>query len=597
MIACTAKSTAASTASIAGTGEAVRSTSSSVGADAAALAAARRAEPPNSGAATSSAATSSSVVATVGSGRSQAFRVTSRTGARGSAHGRKAMRKARPASPSPTRSSTGSAGPDRRDRDAARPGGTPYPLMDVLSDGWRVGRHPTRHVSVRRPPPSSAGGDLADQPGGLARRAADSHPGGLERLLLGLGGAGGAGDDRAGVTHRLALRRGEARHIPDHRLGDVRPHEVGGPLLGVPADLADHDDRIGLRVVLERREAVDVGGPDHRVAADPDRRREADVAQLVHHLVRQRARLGDQPDPSGAGDVGGDDAGVRPAGADQAGAVRPDQPGGARPLRSGEEDGRVVHGNALGDDDHERHRGVDALLHRRAGEARGHEDDRHVGAGLLDRLGDGAEDGDAVDLLARLARVDAADDLTAGRDHPAGMPEALGAGHPLDDHPGRLGEKNGHSRSTPQPLPASSATRSAAPSMVSTCSTPGSAASVRIRRPRSALLPSSRTTSGSVTASSRDSSSRKACTIPFATSSQAVIPPKTFTRTDRTDGSARMISSPFAITSAEAPPPMSRKLAGRTPPCRSPAYATTSRVDMTRPAPLPMMPTSPSSLT
>ena len=59
-----------------------------------------------------------------------------------------------------------------------------------------------------------------------------------------------------------------------------------------------------------------------------------------------------------------------------------------------------------------------------------------------------------------------------------------------------------------------------------------------------------------------------------------------------------MISSPLAITSALAPPPMSRKLAGLGEPSNSaPAYATTSRVLITRPAPLPMIPTDPSSLT
>ena len=85
--------------------------------------------------------------------------------------------------------------------------------------------------------------------------------------------------------------------------------------------------------------------------------------------------------------------------------------------------------------------------------------------------------------------------------------------------------------------------------------------------------------------------------MPLATASHDVMPPKTLTKTDRTDGSERITSSPLAITSAEAPPPMSRKLAGRTPPAASPAYATTSSVDMTSPAPLPMIPTSPSSLT
>ncbi len=59
--------------------------------------------------------------------------------------------------------------------------------------------------------------------------------------------------------------------------------------------------------------------------------------------------------------------------------------------------------------------------------------------------------------------------------------------------------------------------------------------------------------------------------MPLATASQAVIPPKTLTKTLFTAGSDRMMCSPLAITSAEAPPPMSRKLAGLTPPNSSPA--------------------------
>ena len=85
--------------------------------------------------------------------------------------------------------------------------------------------------------------------------------------------------------------------------------------------------------------------------------------------------------------------------------------------------------------------------------------------------------------------------------------------------------------------------------------------------------------------------------MPFATASQAVMPPKTLTNTALTSASPRMISRPSAMTCAEAPPPMSRKLAGFWPPNSSPAYATTSSVLMTRPAPLPMMPTEPESLT
>ena len=49
---------------------------------------------------------------------------------------------------------------------------------------------------------------------------------------------------------------------------------------------------------------------------------------------------------------------------------------------------------------------------------------------------------------------------------------------------------------------------------------------------------------------------------------------------DRTAGSLLMTSSAPAMTSALAPPPMSRKLAGL-----PPTWLTTSTVDMARPAP------------
>ena len=123
------------------------------------------------------------------------------------------------------------------------------------------------------------------------------------------------GDDRAGVAHGLALRRGEARDVADDRLGDVRLDVVGGALLGVAADLADHDDRLGLGVGLERGERVDVRRADDGVAADADGGREAEVAQLVHHLVGQGARLRDEADRALAGDVRRGDADERLAGA------------------------------------------------------------------------------------------------------------------------------------------------------------------------------------------------------------------------------------------------------------------------------------------
>src|SRR3990170_8662118 len=139
------------------------------------------------------------------------------------------------------------------------------------------------------------GGPRADQLGdelcGLRRGRADTDAVRLERLLLRCGGAGGAGDDRARVAHRLPRRRGEAGDVPDDRLRHPLADEGGCLLLLRPADLADHDDALGLGVGLELCQDVDEGRADDGVAADPDDRRLADseLGELVPDLVGERA--------------------------------------------------------------------------------------------------------------------------------------------------------------------------------------------------------------------------------------------------------------------------------------------------------------------
>jgi hypothetical protein len=80
-------------------------------------------------------------------------------------------------------------------------------------------------------------------------------------------------------------------------LGD----EGRGLFLGAAADLAEQHDRLGLRVRLEEREAVDERRADDRVAADADAGRlaEAEAGELVHDLVGQRAASGDHADGAG----------------------------------------------------------------------------------------------------------------------------------------------------------------------------------------------------------------------------------------------------------------------------------------------------------
>ncbi len=242
------------------------------------------------------------------------------------------------------------------------------------------------------------------------------------------------------MAHRLAFRGGEPRNVRDHWLGHLRLDVGSGAFLSIAADLADHHDRVSLRIGLERLQAVDVRRPDDGVAADSHRSREADVPQFVHHLVRQCPGLGHQADPALGSDVGRDNAGVGLARRGHAGAVRPYDSGrvatgpGVRPERGG-----VVHRDALSDHDDQRHRRVHGLDHRVLRSGRRHEHHGHVGASLGHRLANGAEHrhGGAaeVDCLAGLARVGAADHVGARRDHARPVLTALRAGDALDDDP------------------------------------------------------------------------------------------------------------------------------------------------------------------
>ena len=82
-----------------------------------------------------------------------------------------------------------------------------------------------------------------------------------------------------------------------------------------------------------------------------------------------------------------------------------------------------------------------------------------------------------------------------------------------------------------------------------------------------------------------------ASTIPSATKSHLVMPPKILIKTLVTSSSDSKTSKAAVTVSAFAPPPISQKFAAF-PPCS----ATTSRVDITNPAPLPIIPTLPSNL-
>ena len=127
------------------------------------------------------------------------------------------------------------------------------------------------------------------------------------------------------MAHLLAGRRGHARDVAHDRLRHVRLDEVGRFLFGRAADLAEHDDGLGVGVGFEQLEAVDEARAGNRVAADADARGDADalLVQLVERLVGERAGAADDADRSaGLRDLGRDEADVALARRQQARAVR-----------------------------------------------------------------------------------------------------------------------------------------------------------------------------------------------------------------------------------------------------------------------------------
>src|SRR5690606_35709181 len=91
------------------------------------------------------------------------------------------------------------------------------------------------HAGDRR---AEVGGALADVDAGFAHRR---H--------LGVGRAGPAADDGAGVAHPASRRRRAAGDEADHRTVEVVTDPRRRRLLRVTADLSDQDYRLGLRVI------------------------------------------------------------------------------------------------------------------------------------------------------------------------------------------------------------------------------------------------------------------------------------------------------------------------------------------------------------
>ena len=189
------------------------------------------------------------------------------------------------------------------------------------------------------------------------------------------------------MTHAPALGRGETGDEADHRLRHIVLDPGRGLGLLRSADLADHQHGLGLGILLEQREMVEEGRAVDRIAADADRGGDADALglHLRGGLVAERAGARDDADAALQIDVARHDAEHGLAGADDAGAVRPDHHraavfGIAHQIALHPH--HVLRRDAVGDRADQPDAGIGRLHDGVGAEGRRHEGDGGGGAGL-----------------------------------------------------------------------------------------------------------------------------------------------------------------------------------------------------------------------
>src|SRR6185503_8377193 len=118
------------------------------------------------------------------------------------------------------------------------------------------------------------------------------------------------------MSHAASRGRGLACDESDHWLPDVFLDVFRGGLFGAAADLADHDDGVGIGILVEQPDGVNEGGADDGVAADADAGRLSDpqAGELAYGFVSQRARAGDNAHMAGLVNVRRHDADLAFAG-------------------------------------------------------------------------------------------------------------------------------------------------------------------------------------------------------------------------------------------------------------------------------------------
>src|SRR5690554_936995 len=390
------------------------------------------------------------------------------------------------------------------------------------------------------------------------------------------------GDDRTGVAHTLARRCGNTGNVGNHRLGDVSLDVGCGFLFSGTADFADHDDRFSLRILFEHLEDVDEAGARDRITTDTHTGGLAKtvVSSLFDRFISQGTGARHDTHFARQMDMARLNTDLAFTGSDHARAVRTHQ-AHAQLVTLELDVEHIECRNAFSNAHDQLDAGIGRFKDRVFAERGRYVDNTGLGAGLLDRLLDCVEHRQPQMRLSAFARRHATHHLSAVGDRLLGVEGSLPTRKALADNLGVLVDQDTHY------LPSAALTTCSAASVRLVAAMMFRPLEASFSAPSSALVPSRRTTTGTLTPTCST-----APMMPSAIMSQRTMPPKMLTSTSFTLSSERISLNASATRPLVAPPPTSRKLAGE-PPCR----LTMSMVPMARPAPLTMQPMLPSSAT
>lgn len=157
--------------------------------------------------------------------------------------------------------------------------------------------------------------------------AGDGDAGAFQRGDFIFGAAFASGDDGACVSHATSGRGGCARDECRHWFFDVFFHKCGGFFFLGASDFADHDNRLGLRVVVEKFDDLPMRESMNGVAADADASALSVITRgnLPNGFVGEGAASRNNADGTGLVNISGHDADFALPGRDDAGAVGPDE--------------------------------------------------------------------------------------------------------------------------------------------------------------------------------------------------------------------------------------------------------------------------------